>query len=61
MIKKVVFIDMDGVIVDLGTNINNWFNKHPDLHKKYNKILTISLGFLEIHHQLKELLKQLIN
>jgi hypothetical protein len=29
MLKKVVFLDMDGVIVDLGTNINNWFNKHP--------------------------------
>ena len=29
MVKKVVFLDMDGVIVDLGTNINNWFNKHP--------------------------------
>lgn len=37
MIKKVVFIDMDGVIVDLGTNINNWFNKHPDLHNKYKQ------------------------
>ena len=36
MHKKIVYIDMDGVIVDLGTNINNWFNKHPDLHKKYN-------------------------
>ena len=33
MIKKVVFIDITGVIVDLGTNINNWFNKQYRLLK----------------------------
>lgn len=61
MIKKVVFIDMDGVIVDLETNINNWFNKNPDFHKKYKENPDHIPEFLEIHLQLKELLKQLIN
>lgn len=33
--KKIVWIDMDGVIVDLGDNFTKWFNDHPNLSHKY--------------------------
>lgn len=33
--RKIIFIDMDGVIVDLGKNIENWFELHPNLINKY--------------------------
>tara|TARA_B100000575_G_scaffold148723_1_gene118630 strand:+ start:4090 stop:4563 length:474 start_codon:yes stop_codon:yes gene_type:complete len=32
---KTVFIDMDGVIVNLSENIRIWFSTHPHLKKKY--------------------------
>ena len=35
MNKKIVYIDMDGVLVDLTTNINNWFKEHPHLYERY--------------------------
>ena len=34
---KTIFIDMDGVIVDLSQNINIWFNNHPNLKEKYKE------------------------
>jgi 5'-nucleotidase len=33
--RKVVFIDMDGVIVDLSRAIKNWFGNNPKLEEKY--------------------------
>ena len=33
--KKIVYIDMDGVIVDFGKAIKDWFEKHPHLEDRY--------------------------
>lgn len=33
--KKIVYIDMDGVIVDFGKAIKDWFEKHPHLVERY--------------------------
>ena len=33
--KKIVYIDMDGVIVDFGKAIEDWFEKHPHLEERY--------------------------
>jgi len=33
--KKIVWIDMDGVLVDLGSNFEKWFDENPNLVKKY--------------------------
>jgi 5'(3')-deoxyribonucleotidase len=33
--KKVLLIDMDGVIVDLGSEFKKWFNEHPHLIERY--------------------------
>ena len=33
--KKIVYIDMDGVIVDFGAAIKDWFDKHPHLVERY--------------------------
>lgn len=33
--KKIVYIDMDGVIVDFGASIKDWFDKHPHLQERY--------------------------
>ena len=33
--KKIVYIDMDGVIVDFGKAIKDWFDKHPHLEERY--------------------------
>jgi 5'-nucleotidase len=34
--KKIVYIDMDGVLVDLAKEIDIWFINHPKLVLKYN-------------------------
>ena len=33
--KKIVYIDMDGVLVDFGKAIDDWFKKHPHLVERY--------------------------
>lgn len=33
--KKIVYIDMDGVIVDFEKAINDWFEKYPHLEERY--------------------------
>ena len=33
--KKIVYIDMDGVIVDFEKAIKDWFEKHPHLEERY--------------------------
>jgi len=33
--KKILLIDMDGVLVDLNKEINDWFEAHPNLIEKY--------------------------
>ena len=33
--KKIVYIDMDGVLVDFGWAIQDWFDKHPHLEERY--------------------------
>ena len=36
MNKKIVYIDMDGVIVDFGKfSVTDWFDKHPHLVDRY--------------------------
>ena len=35
--KKIVYIDMDGVIVNFGWAIQDWFNKHPHLVERYKE------------------------
>lgn len=37
MNKPIVYIDMDGVLVDLGSEINTWFMNHPNLTDKYGE------------------------
>jgi 5'-nucleotidase len=37
MNKKIIYIDMDGVLVDLGFHMDNWFAKHPHLIEKFKK------------------------
>lgn len=36
-IKKIIYIDMDGVIVNLDSEIKNWFKQHPHLVTKFEK------------------------
>ena len=33
--KKIVYIDMDGVLVDFGKAIHQFFEKHPHLEERY--------------------------
>ena len=33
--KKIVYIDMDGVLVNFGAAIQDWFEKHPHLKERY--------------------------
>jgi len=33
--KKIVYIDMDGVLVDFGKAIEDWFTNHPHLKERY--------------------------
>ena len=33
--KKIVYIDMDGVLVNFGAAIQDWFEKHPHLIERY--------------------------
>ena len=33
--KKIVYIDMDGVLVDFGKAIDDWFQNHPHLKERY--------------------------
>jgi len=35
MSKKIVYIDMDGVLVDFGKAIDTWFENHPHLKERY--------------------------
>ena len=35
--KKILYIDMDGVLVDLGKEFDKWFERHPHLVNKYSK------------------------
>jgi len=35
MKKKIVYIDMDGVLVNFGAAIQDWFDKHPHLEERW--------------------------
>jgi len=37
MRKKIIYIDMDGVVVDFSKAIKNWFLNNPNLKEKYEK------------------------
>ena len=37
MNKKILYIDMDGVLVNLGDEITRWFDSHPHLRDKFEK------------------------
>ena len=38
MNKKIVYIDMDGVLVDFGKAIDDWFKSHPHLVERLSLI-----------------------
>jgi len=42
--KKIVYIDMDGVIVNFGWAIQDWFDKHPHLVERYKEFPDHILG-----------------
>ena len=33
--KKIIYIDMDGVLVDFNQALEDWFEKHPHLKERY--------------------------
>lgn len=35
--KKIIYVDMDGVLVNFGDSIKQWFNNYPHLVEKYEK------------------------
>ena len=40
MDKKILYIDMDGVLVDLGSAFDKFFKLHPYLKERYKIIQT---------------------
>lgn len=57
---KTIFIDMDGVIVDLGENIRLWFNNHPHLKEKYQKFPDHIPGIFRDPHPIKGSIESII-
>jgi hypothetical protein len=45
--KKILYIDMDGVLVDLKTEFDKWFERHPHLIDKY-KLSTFNILLIQI-------------
>ena len=62
--KKIVYIDMDGVIVDFGKAIDDWFEKHPHLVERYKDFPDHIQGLFRIAPPIKgavEAIKKLHN
>jgi len=51
--KKIVYIDMDGVIVDFGKAIEDWFEKHPHLEERYKEFPDHIQGLFRIAPPMK--------
>ena len=51
--KKIVYIDMDGVLVDFEKTINDWFDNHPHLKDRYKTFPDHIQGLFRITHQSK--------
>jgi 5'(3')-deoxyribonucleotidase len=58
MTKKIIYIDMDGVLVDLGYQIINSLKNILISKKGTKNVLTTYKVFLETHLLLKELLRR---
>jgi len=63
--KKIVWIDMDGVLVDFNGHVEETISKNEFLKTAYKQLIkegmTTYRVFSETLNQLKELLKQLRN
>ena len=55
--KKIIWIDMDGVLVDFNKHVEETISKNEFLKNIYKGRYDHIPGISEIHHQLKELLK----
>ena len=62
--KKIVYIDMDGVLVDFGKAIDDWFKSHPHLVDRYKTFPDHIQGLFRIAPPIKgaiEAVKKLHN
>jgi 5'(3')-deoxyribonucleotidase len=62
--KKIVYIDMDGVLVDFGKAIEDWFANHPHLKGRYETFPDHIQGLFRIAPPMKgaiEAVKKLHN
>ena len=62
--KKIVYIDMDGVLVDFGKAIDDWFKAHPHLVDRYKTFPDHIQGLFRIAPPIKgaiEAVKKLHN
>ena len=62
--KKIVYIDMDGVLVDFGKAIDDWFKSHPHLEDRYKTFPDHIQGLFRIAPPIKgaiEAVKKLHN
>jgi 5'(3')-deoxyribonucleotidase len=51
--KKIVYIDMDGVLVDFGKAIEDWFTNHPHLKERYESFPDHIQGLFRIAPPMK--------
>ena len=51
--KKIVYIDMDGVLVDFGKAIDDWFTNHPHLKGRYESFPDHIQGLFRIAPPIK--------
>ena len=49
MDKKILYIDMDGVLVDLEKEFDKFFTNHPHLKDRYKEIQIIPDIFRNLH------------
>ena len=52
--KKIVYIDMDGVLVDFGKAIEDWFTNHPHLKGRYETFPDHIQGLFRIAPPMKD-------
>lgn len=52
--KKIVYIDMDGVLVDFGKAIQDWFDNHPHLKERYKTFPDHIQGLFRIAPPMKD-------
>ena len=52
--KKIVYIDMDGVLVDFSKAIEDWFTNHPHLKDRYSEFPDHIQGLFRIAPPMKD-------